>query len=400
MINFTKLSSLTIIILFFPISFYFNIIPINCNSENNLQVDLSINIYSEGYGNSTKWYADIFYLFLRRNNETLVIEEIDWGEINRNGNVFYIDIQIKKFRNRNLNEIVLPKSYTYELGILEDGNYTFIVYVNGEKCYTQEFTAYREIKLGLQYNFGPALIWNGEEWVAIFKIRSNMIPKGIRWGPLIRTKGGFLINIEIDEWVGTPTEYFNVYDERNYSLGILPEGNCWFYVYVNDNFHSLSVFDISNVITISTIKRHITTETYTITYTLEVYCNTTFIDEVTTYLGLEIINGTTTYVTKIRIFKAFTYSSIGTTLIEKVYTATYEEGYIETYLSTINVKKTKTAILSEETIKTIQASQTSIKENPKGEFEIEQFIIPMSLFIIVIMITFLLYYILFKRREI
>ncbi|MEM2927746.1 MAG: hypothetical protein QXP60_02085 [Nitrososphaerota archaeon] len=399
MINFTKLSSLTIIILFFPISFYFNIIPINCNSENNLQVNLSINIFPEGYGNSTKWYADIFYLFLRRNNETLVIEEIDWGEINRNGNVFYIDIQIKKYRNRNLNEIVLPKSYTYELGILEDGNYTFIVYVNGEKCYTQEFTAYREIKLGLQYNFGPALIWNGEEWVAIFKIRSNMIPKGIRWGPLIRTKSGFLINIEIDEWVGTPTEYFNVYDERNYSLGILPEGNCWFYVYVNDNFHSLSVFDISNVITISTIKRHITTETYTITYTLEVYCNTTFIDEVTTYLGLEIINGTTTYVTKIRTFRAFTYSSIGTTLIEKVYTATYEEEYIETYLSTINVKKTKTAIPSE-TTKTIQTFKETKKEIPKEEFKIEQFTIPISLFIIVIMITISLYYILFKRREI
>ncbi|MFH7860318.1 MAG: hypothetical protein QXR03_04915 [Candidatus Aenigmatarchaeota archaeon] len=121
-----------IILLFFPISFYFNIIPINCNSENNLQVKINIEIYSEGYGNSTKWYADIPNLFLRRNNESVVIEEIDWKEINRNGNIFYVDIQIKKFRNRIPYEIVLPKSNTYELGFLEDGDYTFIVYVNGK----------------------------------------------------------------------------------------------------------------------------------------------------------------------------------------------------------------------------------------------------------------------------
>ncbi|MEM2265140.1 MAG: hypothetical protein QXX03_08160, partial [Nitrososphaerota archaeon] len=121
MINFTKLSSLMIIILFFPISFYFNIISINYNLENNLQVNLSINIYSEGYGNFTKWYIAINNLFLERNNEPLVIEDIDWGKVNRNGNIFYVDIKIKKYRDRIPYEIVLPQSNTYELGFLEKG---------------------------------------------------------------------------------------------------------------------------------------------------------------------------------------------------------------------------------------------------------------------------------------
>ncbi|MEM2554719.1 MAG: hypothetical protein QXW69_05515, partial [Nitrososphaerota archaeon] len=247
MINFTKLSSLMIIILFFPISFYFNIISINYNLENNLQVNLSINIYSEGYGNSTKWYVAIDNLFLRRNNETLVIEEIDWGEINRNGNVFYVDIQIKKFRNRIPYEIVLPKSYTYELGILEKDNYTFIVYVNGKLYSTRKFIG-GKIELTFEARAFPLIIWNGEEWIARVKLCSNRVPKGIHWGEIEKTEDGFEINVIVEEWVGPISEDIYNYGEYNYSLGILPEGVYWFYAYVNGSFGVFVPFEVSRIL--------------------------------------------------------------------------------------------------------------------------------------------------------
>ncbi|MEM2744832.1 MAG: hypothetical protein QXX97_07060, partial [Nitrososphaerota archaeon] len=78
MIRYIKLPSLFIILLLFPIPFYFNIISINCNSEDNLKVGMEINIFPEGYGNFTKWYIAINNLFLERNNEPLMIEDIDW----------------------------------------------------------------------------------------------------------------------------------------------------------------------------------------------------------------------------------------------------------------------------------------------------------------------------------
>jgi hypothetical protein len=61
MVNFIKTSSLIMILLFFPISFYFNIIPINCDSENNLHIEMSIDIYPDK--NFTKWYVEIYNLF-------------------------------------------------------------------------------------------------------------------------------------------------------------------------------------------------------------------------------------------------------------------------------------------------------------------------------------------------
>jgi hypothetical protein len=352
MVNFIKISSLIIILLFFPISFYFNIIPINCDSENNLHVEMSIDIYPEGYGNSTKWYAEIYNLFLENNSEPLVIEDIDWGELNRNGNIFYVNILIKKFRNREKNEVVWEKWNIYELGILEEGNYSFIVYVNDKLYETKEFRAYREIKLGLQYDFSPWLIWNGEEWIASFKICSNMIPKGIHWGPLIRYKDEFLIDIDIDEWTGTPTEYLTVYEERNYSLGILEEGNYTFYVYVNNNFNNLSIFSISRTFITYVPTIYTTTETCTIP---------------------DIISSNGKYY---EIERTVTETRIET---QKLITTTIK----------VKEKTTTTKPLITKTI------ETKIKE----KFEIENFI-PLSLFIIVIMITILLYYILFKRREI
>jgi hypothetical protein len=71
--------------LFLPISFYFNTIPINYNSENNLHVKMSIVIHPDE--NYTRWHVYIFDLFLESNSEPLIIEDIDWGEVNRNGNI-------------------------------------------------------------------------------------------------------------------------------------------------------------------------------------------------------------------------------------------------------------------------------------------------------------------------
>jgi hypothetical protein len=63
--------------------------------------------------------------------------------------------------------------------------------------------------------------------------------------------------------------------------------------------------------------------------------------------------------------------------------------------STIKIKEK-----SATTAITIETLTTKTIEAYKEKFEIEQYIIPLSLFIIVIMITILLYYFLFKRREI
>ncbi|MEM2986971.1 MAG: hypothetical protein QXV60_02625 [Nitrososphaerota archaeon] len=248
MIKYIKLPSLFIILLFFPISFYFNIIPINCNSENNLKVGMEINIFPEGYGNSTKWYIAINNLFLERNNEPLVIEDIDWGKVNRNGNIFYINIQIKKYRDRIPYEIVLPQSNTYELGFLEKDNYTLIVYVNGKLYSTREFIG-GKIELTFEARAFPLIIWNGEEWVARVELCSNRVPKGIHWGEIEKTEDGFEINVIVEEWTGPISEDIYSYGEYNYSLGILPEGVYWFYAYVNGSFGVFVPFEVSRILT-------------------------------------------------------------------------------------------------------------------------------------------------------
>lgn len=151
--------------------------------------------------------------------------------------------------------------------ILEDGDYTFIIYVNGKKCRSVNFYAIREIKLFPQCDVYPRLIWNGEEWIAEFGIYSNMIVKGIHWGSLIETEDGFSINIEIDEISGTPIEHSILYERRNYSLGILPEGIICISAYINGELDSYAIFDISRTITTYIPTTYTTTEVYTFDYT-------------------------------------------------------------------------------------------------------------------------------------
>jgi len=68
MVNFIKISSLIIILLFFPISFYFNIIPINCDSEDDFKVEMRNCISNpEGYGRLYKFVYRLFIIFFLEN---------------------------------------------------------------------------------------------------------------------------------------------------------------------------------------------------------------------------------------------------------------------------------------------------------------------------------------------
>jgi len=147
------------------------------------------------------------------------------------------------------------------------------------------------------------------------------------------------------------------YDEKNYSLGILEEGSYSIYAYINGEFDSLSIVGISWTFTTYVPTTYTTTETYT--KPIIIYSNGKYYQKIIT-----------TTKTMIETQKLIT--------------------------STIKVKeKTTTTAITTEAL-TTKTIETKIKE----KFNIEQYIIPLSLFIIVIMITILLYYILFKRREI
>ena len=350
MVNFIKTSSLIIILLFFPISFYFNIISINC-SEDDFKVKMEIAIESD----KDHLYIIIFNFFLEKDNKTIIMEDIDWGNVSRNGSILYVNIQIKKYREAEENEIAPFVAYQYELVNLEEGKYTFNVYVNGKLCKTREFGIIKEVPM-LQCDLAPWIEWNGEEWILRVKLISNMVPKGIHWDPLIRKEDKFIINVRIDEWIGNISEHFYKYDEKNYSLGILEEGSYSIYAYINGEFDSLSIFTISWTFTTYVPTTYTTTETYT--EPIIIYSNGKYYQKIIT-----------TTKTTIETQKLIT--------------------------STIKVKeKTTTTAITTETLTT-----KTIRTFTKEKFEIENFI-PLSLFIIVIMITILLYYILFKRREI
>jgi len=207
----------------------------------------------------------------------------------------------------------------------------------------------------LQCSVSLQLVWNEEEWILRVKLISNMVPKGIHWDPLIRKEDKFIINVKVDEWTGNISEHFYKYDEKNYSLGILEEGSYSIYAYINGEFDSLSIFTISWTFTTYVPTTYTTTETCT--EPIIIYSNGKYYQKIIT-----------TTETRIETQKLIT--------------------------STIKVKeKTTTKAITTEalTTKTIEAY--------KEKFEIENFI-PIFSFIIVIMITILLYYILFKRREI
>jgi hypothetical protein len=349
MVNFIKISSLIIILLFFPISFYF--IPINCNSEDDFKVKMEIAIESD----KDHLYIIIFNFFLEKDNKTIIMEDIDWGNVSRNGSILYVNIQIKKYREAEENEIAPFVAYQYELVNLEEGKYTFNVYVNGKLCETREFGIIKEVPM-LQCSVSLQLIWNEEEWILRVKLISNMVPKGIHWDPLIRKEDKFIINVKVDEWIGNISEHFYKYGEYNYSLGILEEGSYSIYTYINGEFDSLSIISISWTFTTYVPTTYTTTETYT--EPIIIYSNGKYYQKIIT-----------TTKTRIETQKLIT--------------------------STIKVKeKITTTAITTETLTT-----KTIRTFTKEKFEIENFI-PIFSFIIVIMITILLYYILFKRREI
>ena len=323
MINFIKFSSLIIIFLFFIISFYFNIISINCNENNSLIENIDIDIYPIDV------YKENWRIIIRIFCWKEIINA-NWSEINRNGNIFYTNVIIE-FGNRIAKDIgeVYSKAfctgYYYEITNLEEGNYTFILYINGKEYpdSIEYFTVEKEIK---PYIIPLAIIYcEGEKWFAKIILRSNMILEGIHWGDIEKTEYGFKINITIDKWTGTPKEYCAYESEEHiYDLGILKEGEYDFDIYINGEYSIASPnFEVKN--RTSTM---ITSETKA-TQTFEVTSST-------------LIPPT---------------SSIVSTSIQK------------------SIEKTK-------------------KEG------IEQWIIPLSLFIIMIIATFFLYYILFRRKGI
>jgi hypothetical protein len=350
MVNFIKTSSLIIILLFFPISFYFNIISINCNENQELIKDSIKSIYVSIYPEEdySKWYAFI-EIYLKENAAPHI--DIDWGEVNRNGNIFYVNI-LMKFISKTLEFPVINRVNVYDLGFLEKGNYTFILYINNELYKIENFII-EKTEPTLYYIVTPWIKWNGEEWIARVALDANMVPKGIHWGDVIKTKDGFMINIIVEEWTGNISKYSYRYGEHNYSLGILPEGSYWFYVYVNGVIDTFVPFEVSRILMTFTEIWSTVTVTYTFT---ETYFNITMVHTITD---------------------------------------THREGKDITTYITIKIKeKSATTAITTEAL-TTKTIETKIKE----KFEIEKFI-PLSLFIIVIMITILLYYILFKRREI
>ncbi|MEM3630789.1 MAG: hypothetical protein QXY18_05190 [Nitrososphaerota archaeon] len=88
--------------------------------------------------------------------------------------------------------------------------------------------------------------WNGKEWIAIITVFSNTAIKEIDWGNPIETEKGFMVNIIIKLIEGSLKEEIK---EHNYSLGILPEGSYWFDIYINGNFKSSVLFEVSKIIT-------------------------------------------------------------------------------------------------------------------------------------------------------
>jgi len=352
MIKFIKFSSFMIILLFFPISFYFNIIQINCNEDNSSIKSIYVSIYPEE--DYSKWYVFI-EIYLKENATPHI--DIDWGEVNRNGNIFYVNI-LMKFISKTLEFPVINRVNVYDLGFLEKGNYTFILYINSKLYKTENFIVERTEPM-LYFSATPYIIWNGEEWIARVALDANMVPKGIHWGPLLKTEDGFMINIIVEEWTGNISKYSYRYGEHNYSLGILPEGSYWFYVYVNGVIDTFVPFEVSRILTTFTEIWSTATTTYT-------------------FIG--------------------TYSLFNTTIVYTVIvTDTYREGKDITTYITIKVKEKSTTTTA---ITTKPSTTKTIETFTKGKFNIEQYIIPLSLFTIVIMVTILLYYILFKRREI
>jgi hypothetical protein len=335
MVNFIKTSSLIIILLFFPISFYF--ISINCNENNSLIENIDIDIYPIDVYNEN--WRIIIRIFCWKE-----IINVNWSEINRNGNIFYTNVIIE-FGNRIAKDIgeVYSKAfctgYYYEIKNIEEGNYTFILYINGKEYpdSIEHFTVKKEIE---PYIVPFAIIYcEGEKWFAKVVLRSNMILEGIHWGDLEKDEYSFKINITIDKWTGTPKEYCAYESEEHiYDLGILKEGEYDFDIYINGEYSIASP-------------------------------------------NFEVKSRTSTIVTSSKLNEVAYTTSISSKIET---TQTFEITSIILIPSTSSIAPTS-----------IQKSIEKIKKEG-----IESWIIPLSLFIIVIIFTFFLYYILFKRKRI
>ncbi|MEM2928047.1 MAG: hypothetical protein QXP60_03685 [Nitrososphaerota archaeon] len=373
MLKYIKIPSLIIILLFF-ISFYFNIIPINCNSENDSKIlNAEIKIHPDV---NVGWYAEIIIHTIPN------VTNIYSSRLYREGNTFYLNVTIEFGENVDYeylswshyienNSLKLAKCYDLyfieneKYYFLKEGNYSFILNVNN-KQYIKNFTINRENTPPIVDAF-PYLFWNGEEWILRIEVCSNLIPKEIFClDPiLIEDKKIFEILIGIEEWEDEIPER-TIVKEYNFSLGILPEGEYWFNVYVNGKLNTFVLYEVSRTFTTYVPTTYTTTETYTFEY----------------------LNETTTE-TKILSSKLIT-----TTIKVKESSEIGEPKTVMIIGKTTIILGTKTNQKSQ-TLKETRSSGTK-----KEEFKIEQYTIPISLFIIVIMITFLLYYILFKRREI
>ncbi|MEM3407402.1 MAG: hypothetical protein QXY18_02090 [Nitrososphaerota archaeon] len=278
MIKYIKLPSLFIILLLFPISFYFNIISINCNSEDNFPIeDIDIDIYPIDV------YKENWRIIIRIFCWKEIINA-NWSEINRNGSILYANVIIK-FGDRIAKSIeeVYSKAfctgYLYEITNLEEGNYTFILYINGKEYpdSIEHFTVKKEIEI---YVVPLAIIYFEEgRWIAKVTLRSNMITKGIHWGDLEKTKYGFKINITVEKWTGTPKEYCAYESEEHiYDLGILPEGEYDFDIYINGEYSIASPTFEVRPITDTIITFDVFTEA---TYTTSLITETIQTSEVT-----------------------------------------------------------------------------------------------------------------------
>jgi len=382
-INFIKVSFLTIILLFFPIS-------ININS--NLNISSKVPEISQAIILPTLeedgLYA-IATIFTQWN-----ITNIDWGNIKRNENVFLVNIKID-FGERvysGLEFKAIKLEHKYKIGDIDIGEYSLELYINEYDYGMINFTInpppipYEEFKelSEIERNYLKAEnFWNGKEWIMEVSLFLNFAPQKIDWGEARYIGKDYIkigdyektiyikeINITLNgKWLKIKDiEVWYPY-EHNYTLGLLPKGQISINIMIN-NFQDISLsYNFDSEFYIRTI---ISRYTATLTY---------------------IITGNGRTETLELPYEEFTEETIVSTI---TIFATYEEETSEIIESTTSTFETtilevspETTVLETRTTKTIQTFK-----------EIEQYNIPIFLFIIVIIVTLFLYYILFKRREI
>ena len=365
-----KFPSLIFILLFL-------FIPINLKTYSEIKeiefADIFIISKEDGF------YAKAI-IFTRYN-----LKNIDWGNINRKENKFFVNIKInfgEKISNSNIEKF----ENDYKIGDIAIGEYSLVLYINDYEYKIFNFIVnpssipikeFEElIEIEKDFIKGEH-IWNGEEWIFKISLFLNFVPEKIDWGE-VNTFNERIRNANITmsgKWIKEKDGALFFY-EHNYSLGILPEGQNSFNVILK-NFNDYGLFYsfyVSEYYEKTIIKTYTVTETHTMK-----------IGEENVTLEVPIICYTEE-VTRIKVKTATITSTFEKTEKE-------ETSEFETITTTSMSETTATAITTKPlTTKTIEMST-------KEKFEIENFI-PIFSFIIVIIITILLYYILFKRREI